>query len=404
MKLKELREKRARLIGQQKSLFDKAGDESRNLTNEEHETFKKIEADLVDVRNSISAAEALQRNLAELNEIELSETTEQRTQEDEPTYEKAFWRGMQFRMQSLSPEEQSLMAQKRTQVVGTDNLGGYTVPEGFSNELFREMVAWGGMLEVGRNYRTNSGNPIKWPINDDTANKGRRIGEGATNQKTNTPFASKMLNAYTYSSDFINVSMELMQDSAFDLPSLIQEIAAERLGRIANEELTTGTGTNMPEGVATAAGAGVTAAAQTAITRPELLGLIHSVDPRYRRRGTKGSRLMFNDATLADIKMLSFGSSDDRPLWQPSIREGEPDRIDGYSYSINQDMPDMAAGNRSILFGDFSKYLIRIIGRPVMMRLNERYAEELETAFLMYQRLDGRLLSSNAVKALTQAA
>ncbi|MEL6661129.1 MAG: phage major capsid protein, partial [Bacteroidota bacterium] len=169
-------------------------------------------------------------------------------------------------------------------------------------------------------------------------------------------------------------------------------------------ELTTGTGTNMPEGVATAAGAGVTAAAQTAITRPELLGLIHSVDPRYRRRGTKGSRLMFNDATLADIKMLSFGSSDDRPLWQPSIREGEPDRIDGYSYSINQDMPDMAAGNRSILFGDFSKYLIRIIGRPVMMRLNERYAEELETAFLMYQRLDGRLLSSNAVKALTQAA
>lgn len=399
--LKQLREERAALIKQQKSLFDTAKAEKRNINSDENLQFERMEGDLKEIRAQIVTAEAMERNLAELSENELAANRTEGDTKETPTYGEAFWRMMQFRAESLTAEQRSLMAQNRTQLAGTDSAGGYTVPEGFSNELFQEMLAWGGMLQVGRMYNTATGNPIKWPTNDDTGQKGAILGEAATAPDQDTTFGAKNLTAYTYTSKMIKVSMELMQDSAFDLPSFIREVAATRLGRITNEHLTTGTGTGQPEGVITAAGAGLTSAAATAVTRPEIVKLIHSVDPAYRRQGV--ARLMFNDNTLADIKQLSFSASDDRPLWQASIREGEPDRIEGFAYTINQDMADIATGAKAIAFGDFSKYIIRRVGNPVMLRLNERFAESLQTAFLMYQRMDGKLLSSNAVKVITQA-
>ena len=71
---------------------------------------------------------------------------------------------------------------------------------------------------------------------------------------------------------------------------------------------------------------------------------------------------------------------------------------------INQSMADLAASSKSVLFGDFSKYIIRMAGGPVYLRLDERFADSLQVGFLAYQRVDGELLSSNAIKVITQAA
>lgn len=402
-KLKELREKRGSLLKQQQDLFATAEKENRSVTEEELQTFDKIEVDIKANRREIEALETLERSLAEANQQQIDHQKRGNTSVgDEPKYEDTFWRGMRHGVSALNEQQRSQMLQHRgtdPQIAGTDSAGGYTVPEGFSGELFQEMALWGGMLQAGRLFPTTSGNPIKWPTNDDTANKGAILGETAAAVVSDTTFASKTLEAYTYTSNMIKVSMELMQDSAFDMAGFIRGIAARRLGTAINEHLTTGDGTGKPNGVLTAAGAGLTAAAATAFTRNELVSLIHSVDPAYRNNAV----LMFNDATLSAIKKLSFGSADDRPLWQQSIREGEPDRIEGYRYIINQDMPDVATGNKAVAFGDFSKYIIRQVGSPVMLRLNERYAEFLHTAFIMYQRIDGELLSNKAIKVLTMA-
>jgi HK97 family phage major capsid protein len=92
-------------------------------------------------------------------------------------------------------------------------------------------------------------------------------------------------------------------------------------------------------------------------------------------------------------------------LWQAgSIQNGEPDRLEGFAYTINQSMANLAASSKSVLFGDFSKYIIRMAGGPVYLRLDERFADSLQVGFLAYQRVDGELLSSNAIKVITQAA
>ena len=82
-----------------------------------------------------------------------------------------------------------------------------------------------------------------------------------------------------------------------------------------------------------------------------------------------------------------------------------PDLLLGYPYMINNYMPTMAAGNHSVLFGDFFEgYVIRDVQGVALMRLTERYAEYLQVAFLAFARADGTPDQAAAVKSFQQAA
>ena len=198
----------------------------------------------------------------------------------------------------------------------------------------------------------------------------------------------------------VKLSWELLQDNEFNLEGEMGRLLGERVGRLLETAMTTGTGTNEPFGIVTDAGAGITAASATAFTRNELVQLIHSIDPAYRARGAK---FMFNDSTLSAIKQLAIGSADARPLWQPSIREGAPDTIDGFSYVINQAMDNVATGNVPVLFGEFNCYYAREAGSLSLRRLDERFADSLVSGFLLYGRYGGKLVKTDAVKKLTMA-
>jgi HK97 family phage major capsid protein len=82
------------------------------------------------------------------------------------------------------------------------------------------------------------------------------------------------------------------------------------------------------------------------------------------------------------------------PLWQPSMQLGAPDTIMGFPYTINQAMAAPASGAKSLIFGDLSKYLIRDVRDIVIQRLDERFAEYHQVAFLAFSRHDGDLLDA----------
>ena len=112
---------------------------------------------------------------------------------------------------------------------------------------------------------------------------------------------------------------------------------------------------------------------------------------------------MMNDTTLSVIKKLTVGSSDDRPLWQPSIIQGEPDLLEGKPYIVNQSMAALAANAKFLLFGDFSKYVIRDAGMPRMVVARERFIDNDQTAYAILTRIDGELLINSAIKYLVGA-
>jgi HK97 family phage major capsid protein len=206
-----------------------------------------------------------------------------------------------------------------------------------------------------------------------------------------------------YTSKLVRVSLQLLNDNAFDLESWLAGVLGRRIGRAQNQHFTTGTGTAQPEGVQTNAVIGKTGATgqTTSVTYDDLIDLIHSVDPAYRNSGR--AQFMLNDASLSAARKLKDGQN--RPLWEPSIQVGTPDGLLGYGYTINQDMPVMAANAKSIMFGDFyAGYLIRDVQDVQLLRLAERYADYLQVGFLAFARTDGTPQDTAAYRAYRNSA
>lgn len=308
----------------------------------------------------------------------------------------------------LEPEERAVlktgMAEFRAQTAGTTTAGGYTVPTELMNQIERAMKAWGPMYDtdVCTVITTTGGGALKLPTVDDTGVSAVAHTEGTAltdDGGSDVTFGQKSLDAYAFDTEFLRWSWELDMDSIFSMEALLGDLLGERLARIANAQLTTGTGSSAPNGIVTASAAGKTAASATAITSDEIIDLLHSVDPAYRT--SPKAAFMFNDATLAAVRKLKDG--DGNYLWQMgNVQGGVPGSLLGYRYFVNQAMDSIAASKKVMLFGDLGKYYVRKVGGPVIGVMRERFWPDMGIAGLI--RFDGELAQSAAVKHLVTAA
>lgn len=310
----------------------------------------------------------------------------------------------------LSSEERTVLRtgwvdgkELRAQGVATGAAGGYMVPAPFRAKLIEAQKFYSSMRDVAEVITTETGATLPWPTNDDTANVGAILAENSQVTEQDVTLGTNDIGAYMYTSKLVRVSLQLLNDNAFDLESWLAGVLGRRIGRAQNQHFTTGTGTAQPEGVQTNSVIGKTGTTgqTTSVTYDDLIDLIHSVDPAYRNSGR--AQFMLNDTTLAAARKLK--DSQNRPLWEPSIQVGVPDGLLGYGYTINQDMPVMAANAKSILFGDFyAGYLIRDVQDVQLLRLAERYADYLQVGFLAFARTDGTPQDTAAYKAYRNSA
>ncbi len=291
------------------------------------------------------------------------------------------------------------------QTAGTGSAGGYSVPVELMNEIDKAMKAFGPMYDsdICRVISTPSGHSITLPTVDDTAKIAAAHIEGAAvtdDGGEDVTMGKKQLDAYAFDTEWIRWSYELDADSVFNFESLLGELLGERMGRTANAKLTTGSGSSDVNGIVTASSLGKTLAATNAITSDEILDFVHSVDPAYR--ASPGTRAMFNDATLLAMQKLKDGQGNylitEAPDGTGRFRVGAV----SVPYSINQAMDSLAAAKKVMVFGDFKKYFVRKVGRPVLFTARERFAPDLGILGLI--RLDGELSNSAAIKHMITAA
>lgn len=411
MNERELREKRANVWAQAQDFNErhKAGDE---MSAEDHAAWTRAldEVDrLGDEIQRLERTAALEERFAQIDEA-----TEVRNpageigeRDDAARYRDAFERYCRYGVQDLEVEERQLLqANFRAQSVGTGSEGGYTAPEGFWAKVTETAKMFGGAVNGAEVITTSNGNTLPWPTNDDTSNTGALLSENTQVSEQDVTFGQAQLDAYTYTSKLVRVSLQLIQDSGIDIEGFLGRKLGERLGRIENTHATTGTGTSQPQGYVTGATTGKTTSGASAITYDEIVDLIHSVDAAYRATGR--CRFKMHDLVLAYVRKIrddSGGSGLGRPIWEPSVQAGVPDLLLGYPYDINNDMAStVATGNKTMAFGDFmSGFVVRRVSGGQLMRLTERYADYLQVGFLGFERFDSVVQDSSAVKLLVQA-
>jgi HK97 family phage major capsid protein len=302
--------------------------------------------------------------------------------------------------QRASPEQRAAL----TGAQSTTTTGGYAVSDEMMRSLEVALLAFGGVRSVATVLRTATGGPLPIPTTNDTANKGEIIAENITSNELEMTFGQLVLDAYKYSSKYVLASVEFLQDASINVPAFLGSALANRIGRITNDHFTTGTGSGQPKGVVVGAASGVTSVADPP-TYDNFVDLVHSIDPEYRGNG----RFMMADATLKTIKKIKVlqysGDTTGVPLWQPSLVGGQQDTILGYPFVINQSMASPGSSAKKILFGDFSKYIVRDVKDFYLLRLDERFAELGQVAFLAFSRHDGDILDAgtNPIKYMQQS-
>ena len=413
--LNELRQQYNQTVKQMRDLSTAAETEKRGFSSDEQAKWDNLNQGLTDLRSRIDREEQLAseelRAAKPLNpavEGTIDDPDAQRSESrgrDQDAYSKAFRQYLVRGNEGLTTEQRSLLGERRDLSL-TGASGGFTVPQGFLATLMETQRAYGSFLDSGfaTILDTDSGNPVPVPLEDDTANAAAIVAEATSlTTSADATFASITLGAFTYRS-LVRVSLELLQDSAFDMESYIARKLGIRLARGFNAHATTGTNSGQPQGIANAsvgASIGFTAATgnTTAFGYVPMVNLEHSLDPAYR----PNAQWMFGDGVLQGLKTALDSSN--RPIWMPdyAVASGGgapfPGRLLGYQYKINQDMPVMAANARSVAFGDFSSYMVRRVRNMMLIRADQRFIDQGQIGFYLFARMDGKYANPTATAA-----
>ncbi|MCQ2137883.1 MAG: phage major capsid protein [Bacteroidales bacterium] len=373
MNKKELMEKRAKLLSNLEDL--QKSYEGKKISAEERAAWDKAKADLEEVNRLI---EEEQRS-ADLAAIRAAvEGQRQNVDNDTEKRQMDAFRQMLLRgINSLTPEQ-------RDAITGVD--GSSVMPTSVAKAVEIALAHTGGVMSVAQIIRTAKGENLILPTVNDTTSKAQIVAQYTKGSKDAPTIGGLTLGAFTYRTPIIPISYELLQDAEFDITGLISQLLAEQFGRGLNYDFTTGAGaaTTTPKGIVAAAN-NVSAGSSSAITFDDLLNLKKAVDAAYWAKG----KFMLNQNTL--IELAKIKDDENRYIWNPNVAAGMAQTIMGHEFVINNDMADIAAGKSVVLFGDLSKYRVRIAKDITAKRFDELLGEYNAIGLTAFMRADGAL-------------
>lgn len=319
---------------------------------------------------------------------------------------KVFENWMRNGDRALSAEDWNTIRNTMSTTTGSE--GGFTVATTIAAAVADALKAFGGMRSVATVLQTVNGATINFPCSNGTAEEGEIVAQNVSATDLDVSFGTTAIEVFKYSSKVVAVPVELLQDASIDIEAFVTNRCAQRVGRISNKHFTIGTGTGQPKGVQVAATAGKVGATgqTTSITFEDLIDLEHSVDVAYREGGR--CRWMMNDATFKAIKKMKDTAG--RPIFIPGydgLAGAVADSILGYPVTINNHMPVMAANAKSVLFGDFSHYIVRdVVSATEMQRYTDSaYAKKGQIGFNLWARAGGNFTDvGGAVKYYQNSA
>lgn len=399
--IKQLTERRQNIWNEAKGLLDKAAEEKRDLTGEEEQTFERLNTDLTNLRQRIdqvteametnkAAEEALTRALGAPEERRNGGTGDGDLETEVRSFLSGERRAVETSVEAMGE------AFKRALGIGSAPAGGATVPTSFHDQLIAHLVEGSGLMRLGPTVLTTSGGePIEIPVTTSHGSAGP-VAEAAAIPEDDPAFAKRTLSSYKYG-QLIKVARELVDDTAVDLLGYIATTAGRNVGLAFGAKLVTGSGSNEPAGVAGVATAGKTGAAATGdFTADDIIDLFFSVIAPYRNSGSTG--WLLRDASLAAVRKLKDGAG--RYLFEPAATFGAPDTLLGKPIQTDPNVAAIAAGAKSVLFGDWSRYFVRIVGGVRFERSDDYAFNTDQITFRALVRGDGLLADqTGAIKA-----
>ena len=398
--LKKLVEDRQSAYHAAKAKMDEAAAESRDLSAEEREFVDRTFAELDEKRTMIDTLITAEKREAEITEAmrgieDVVRPVEARSAAAESDAD--------ILRSILTGERRahSFQFEKRDIAKTSSNA---PVPTSFSDVVLDQARLVGPLLDpsVVTVLNTASGEDLVLPSLATFSTAGIEA-EAATIDESDPTFGKTTLKAYKYAF-IVQVSQEFLADSNIDVIGFLGQQAGNEIGYRVNDRLTLGTGTVEPNGIVTAAAAGVTGGTAIAGTRgtgaftaDDLIDLVYSLDGAARR--LPGFGIMANGSSIGAMRKLKNSSGD--YVYIPTIQPGQADTLLGHPLIENPAMASVGSGARSVLAGHFPSYYVRTVGGIDVARSDD-FAFNTGQVTLRFQiRVDGALPQTSHVKRFT---
>jgi HK97 family phage major capsid protein len=384
--LNSLIEAQKKDLHEARGYLERAEAEKRDLSVEERTAWDAINAQIDEREDHIASVRSAEQRDARVADA-MASAPEVRTEARQAQAE--ITDGDIIRQLALG-ERRSHMFDMDLRAMATNEAtkGKTTVPVGFIPTIIENLIYTGPMLDGAffQRYDTASGEELKIPT-ELTRPAGTATAEGATLAVSDPTFGDKSLKAFKFST-LILASKELVSDAGFPLEQFLGRQLGVALGTAVNNALTLGTGTVQPTGIVATLGtvAGVTGGtgASGAFTADNLITLMHAVNSVYANRPT--TAWMMNRATLGAVRRLK---GEEGYLFQPAATVGSPNTLLGYPIVENPDIANVGTNAKSVIYGDMSQFLVRVVNGLEVTRSDEAYFTSDQIAWKATIRVDG---------------
>ena len=380
MKYKQLVEKRNALIEEMEKRVEACETETRAFNEDESKRYEEITKELNDLDATLKAADELDEKRS-YQPIEKPDETKDRAELEERAFE-SYIRG-------------TLDLETRADVNLTKSDNGAVIPSSIANKIIEKVKEMSPLFAMATHY--NVGGTLTIPSYDESTQKITMAyaTEFTTIDSTSGKFTSISLTGFLAGARSL-VSKSLVNNSQFDLVPFVVRKMAEAAAYWIENQLINGT-TNKIDGLSKVA-ASVTAASATAVTSDELIDLQETIPDVYQG----GCIWVMSKATRTAIRKLKDGQNNYLLNKAATSRWGYT--LFGKDVYISDNMPDMAAGKRAILYLDPTGLAVKMTETPSVEVLREKYADQHAIGVICWMELDSKVENTQKIAVLAMKA
>lgn len=380
--LKNLNEQRAELVQEMKDMTGKAETEQRAMTAEEVKRFDELEGEIKSIDLTIEKLERA-RNL-KLNTLSDEKYNELEQEEKE---ERAFENYIRSECSGI-PLEQRAGEQNLT--MGNN---GAIIPVSIASRIITAVKDICPIFEKATRYSVKG--ILKVPVWG-KANNSNDISVGYQEEFTELvsnmgKFTSVDLSGYLVGALGL-IGKSVANNADVDVVSFVIDLMSRKIAEFIEKECLIGT-KDKAEGALSTTNV-KTAASATAVTADELISLQSSVKKVFQ----KNAVWTMNAETFTAIKKLKDANG--RYLLQDNITGEFPYMLLGKPVEVSDNMPKMEAGNKAILYGDYSGLSVNMRENIQIQLLLEKYATQHAIGIVAWYEFDSKITDHQKLAAL----
>lgn len=386
--MKILKEKKNDLVTMAEEILQKAKIEKRELTDEEIAEINKIKEDVEKIKKTLKLEDDIRDIATEENETTPDDDEEEKTTEETETEERerrsfeAYVRGY-----ALNLRDDPVNLDKGT--------NGAVIPTSIANQIIKQVYDLCPVLEKSTKYNIKGNLTIPYYDESVTAITVDYHDEFSALTSTSGKFTSTITLTGFLAGALTKVSRSLINNSQFNIVDFVVKAIAESIARFIEKELLIGT-VDKVTGLSTLTNV-VTAEATNAITADEVIKLHDAIKDAYQ----KNAIWIMSNQTRTALRLLK--DKEGRYLLNDDVSQPFGTSLLGKPVYVSDNMPEIAAGNTIIYYGDLKGLATKFNENINIQVLRERYADEHADGIIGWFEFDSKVEDNQKIAKLKLA-